>query len=68
MLILSRKKGEKIHLGDDIVITVTEIRRGQTKLGFDAPKGLEILREELKLKQQQLRAELDAKAKKELLL
>jgi carbon storage regulator len=50
MLILSRKLNEKILIGDGIVVTVLELRNGKVKLGFSAPEGVKILREELKWK------------------
>ncbi len=48
MLILSRKDGESISLGDDIVVKVIESSRGVVKLGFEAPEDVMILRNELK--------------------
>jgi carbon storage regulator len=48
MLVLSRKIGESISIGDDINIKVVSIDRGSVKLGIDAPKSMIILREELK--------------------
>ena len=47
MLILTRKEGEKIRIGDDIQITVVEIKKGTVKIGISAPKGLAIHREEI---------------------
>jgi len=47
MLILTRKLNEKIRIGDDISVTLLEIRGAQVKLGVDAPKGVPILREEI---------------------
>lgn len=47
MLILSRRKGERIHIAPDIVITVTAIDRDRVKIGIDAPKNTPIEREEL---------------------
>ena len=47
MLILTRKLGEKIAIGDDITITLVEIRGTQIKLGIDAPKHIEIHRQEV---------------------
>ncbi len=47
MLILGRKDGEKIHLGDNIVVKVVEISKNGVKLGIEAPKELIILRGEL---------------------
>ncbi len=47
MLVLTRKSDESIRLGEDIKITVLEIRGNQVKLGIDAPSGVMIYREEL---------------------
>ena len=47
MLILSRKRGQKIKLGDSITITVTSVDGDQVRLGIDAPRELLILRDEL---------------------
>jgi carbon storage regulator len=47
MLVLSRKLGEKIFIGDTICITVVDIDRGKIRLGIDAPKDVPIAREEL---------------------
>ncbi|WP_104721997.1 carbon storage regulator CsrA [Helicobacter mesocricetorum] len=49
MLILSRKENESISIGDNIIIKVISIDKGNVKLGFEAPPNLLILREELKL-------------------
>lgn len=47
MLVLSRKKGEKLLIGDEVEITVVEIEGDRVKLGINAPKGVKILRAEL---------------------
>jgi len=47
MLILTRKLGEKINIGDDITITLVEIKGTQVKLGIEAPKHIEIHRQEV---------------------
>ncbi len=47
MLILSRKIGESILLGDKISITVVEVSKGVVRLGIDAPREMLILRKEL---------------------
>ena len=47
MLVLSRKLGEKIYIGDDTAITVVEIDRGKIRLGIEAPKEKKIWRSEL---------------------
>lgn len=47
MLVLSRKKSERIFIGDDIVLTVTQIQGDKVRLGIDAPPEIKILREEV---------------------
>jgi carbon storage regulator len=47
MLVLTRKKSEAIVIGDDIVITVSEIRGNKVCLGVDAPKDVPIHRNEV---------------------
>jgi carbon storage regulator len=47
MLVLSRKKSEVIVINDDIIITVVEVRGDKVRLGFDAPRGVSIHREEV---------------------
>ena len=47
MLVLSRKLGEKIVIGEGIVVTVTEIAPGRIRLGIDAPPDVHIARAEL---------------------
>lgn len=46
-LCLSRYEGEKILIGDDIVITVVRISKDKVRLGIDAPKEVTIFRSEL---------------------
>ena len=47
MLILTRKLGEKINIGDDITVTLVEIKGTQVKLGIEAPKTIGIHRQEI---------------------
>jgi len=47
MLILTRKLGEKINIGDDITVTLLEIKGAQVKLGIQAPKSIGIHRNEI---------------------
>lgn len=47
MLVLSRKLGEKIVIGDNIVLTVVKIDRNQIRLGIEAPVDVPIFREEI---------------------
>lgn len=47
MLVLTRKPGESIVIGQDIVITVIEIKGGQVRIGIDAPREIDVYREEI---------------------
>jgi carbon storage regulator len=47
MLVLSRKKNTRILIGDNIVVTIVEVRGETVKVGIDAPRELNIIREEL---------------------
>ncbi|MGH9856767.1 MAG: carbon storage regulator CsrA [Acidobacteriota bacterium] len=47
MLVLSRKKDEKIIIGDTITVMVIEIRGDKVRLGFDAPKEITVHRQEV---------------------
>jgi carbon storage regulator len=47
MLVLSRKLGEKIVIGDNIVVTVVKIDRNQIRIGIEAPQEVPVYREEI---------------------
>lgn len=47
MLVISRKEGQRIMLGENIVLEVIEIRGNCVRLGFEAPRDVPIVREEL---------------------
>jgi carbon storage regulator len=47
VLVLTRKRGESILIGDDIVITLVELRGDAVRIGIDAPGGVRIQREEI---------------------
>ena len=49
MLVLTRKTGEKIVIGDDITITILDVRGDGIRIGIDAPRGIKIQREEVLL-------------------
>jgi len=46
MLILTRKKGESIAIGDNIQIQVLNVKGGQVRIGIDAPREVKVNREE----------------------
>jgi carbon storage regulator len=47
MLVLTRKLGETIRIGSDIVVTVLAVSGRQVRLGVEAPKGITVHREEV---------------------
>jgi carbon storage regulator len=47
MLMLSRKHGEAIVIGEDIVITIVEISRGRVQIGIQAPSYVPVYRKEI---------------------
>jgi carbon storage regulator len=47
MLVLGRRTGENIRIGDDIKVIVLEVRGGQIKLGIEAPLHVQVHREEI---------------------
>lgn len=59
MLVLTRKLGENIRIGDSVKITVLEVRSGQVKLGIEAPPEVKIHREEIyaRIQEENRRAE-----------
>lgn len=47
MLILTRRIGEKLLIGDNIEVVVLDVNRNQVKVGIKAPRDMTVLREEL---------------------
>jgi carbon storage regulator len=47
MLILSRKTNEKIVIGDNVVVTIIDVRNDQVRIGINAPKNVKVYREEV---------------------
>lgn len=47
MLILTRRIGETLMIGNDITVTVLGVKGGQVRIGVDAPKNVEVHREEI---------------------
>ncbi|NBS91915.1 carbon storage regulator, partial [bacterium] len=47
MLVLTRKAGEQIRIGNDIVVTVLEVLGNKVRVGIDAPDNISIVRGEL---------------------
>jgi carbon storage regulator len=59
MLVLSRKKNERIVIGDNIVITVVEVRGDRVRLGIEAPQEVPIHRSEVHAAIRQEQSEKD---------
>lgn len=53
MLVLTRKSGEGIRIGDDIRLVVVEVRENHVKLGIEAPHSCPVHREEIYLRIQE---------------
>jgi carbon storage regulator len=47
VLILTRRVGEKVMIGDDVSVTVLRVKGNQVRLGVDAPKSVSVQREEI---------------------
>ena len=58
MLVLSRKVGEKILVGNNIVLTVVEVNGNRVRLGIEAPRDMAVVRGELVGKGRDLDAEM----------
>ena len=56
MLVITRKLGEKIMIGDDIVVTLLETKGSQARIGVEAPRNISIHRREIfdRIKQENL--------------
>ncbi len=68
MLVLTRKEGEMLRIGPEVTVKILEVRGGQVKLGFEAPRTVEIYREEIyrQIEEANLRALLPDRAALEL--
>lgn len=53
MLVLSRKVGERILIGDNIAITVVRVAQGAVRIGVEAPDNLNVVREEVVVPEQE---------------
>jgi carbon storage regulator len=49
MMIMRRREGEKILIGDDIVIHITHIGRNRVKVGIEAPREIQVIAEEVRI-------------------
>ena len=57
MLILTRKVGESVLIGNDVSITILSVRGNQVKLGVEAPKEVSVHREEIYQRIKQMKDE-----------
>ncbi|MFU8797321.1 MAG: carbon storage regulator CsrA [Gammaproteobacteria bacterium] len=62
MLVLTRRIGETVMMGNDIAITVLSIQGGQIRIGMDAPSSVKIFRQEV---YDRIQEETKTKAKKQ---
>jgi carbon storage regulator len=47
MLVLTRKVGERIRIGADVIVEVLDVRGRQVRIGIEAPRAVPVVREEL---------------------
>ncbi len=64
MLVLARKPGESVVIGNDVVITILEVRGGQVRIGVDAPRSIQVHREEVYREVSRANAEAVASAER----
>lgn len=62
MLVVTRKVGEEIRIGDDIVVMVVAIDRGKAKIGVIAPRGVPVNRQEVYERIQREKSDADKTA------
>ena len=53
MLVLTRKIGEKILIGSDVVVTISKVQGNRVWIGLEAPAAVKILREEIAIKEKE---------------
>jgi len=53
MLVLTRRPGQSVYIGDDVKITLVEIKGSQVRIGIEAPSSVKIFREEIYLQIQE---------------
>lgn len=60
MLILTRKAGEKLMIGDNVELSVLSIKGNQVRIGVDAPKDVAVHREEIYIRIQNEKQKVDS--------
>lgn len=53
MLVLTRRRGEKVVIGQDVTVEVVDVKGGRVRLAFDAPQQVSIDREEVRITKDQ---------------
>jgi carbon storage regulator len=53
MLVISRKSGERVHIGDDIEVIVVSLKGNSVRLAIEAPRDIVVLRGELRVHQRE---------------
>lgn len=56
MLVLSRKRGESVDIGDNVRVTVVRDGKGNVRIGIEAPKDVRVIRSELTRDEKEQRA------------
>jgi carbon storage regulator len=64
MLIVTRRPGERVMVGDQVVITVIEVKGSSVRIGIDAPRAVPVYREEIYAAMQQNRGDEPSAAPK----
>jgi len=61
MLVLSRRENERLFIGDNVVITIVRVAGGAVRVGIEAPKNVQVQREEVRCRENDSPANLLAR-------